>query len=373
MKRLALSVSMCMLAATAAAENKEGQYVINPAYVYEHFDDDRYVDDSEGFGIGLEYRFGPHWATEIAVFQTEAEVSDNGTDVDLTQVRLDGLYYFLKDGVLQPYLGFGVGHGEFDSDIDAFEYGETQLNAGGGVRLNFNEAWSARLDVRAVYSVDEALTDTMTTLGISYAFGGKSSPKQEPPVEVVAAAPMDSDGDGVIDDNDQCPGSTAGATVDALGCALDSDGDGVTDDLDQCAGTEVGATVDDKGCVGVMHTMTVESIDLRVQFPLNVQEVPEEYQDEIAKVAEFMRKYPDVSVEIEGHTDSSGSAAYNKTLSQKRADAVRNSLVKRHGIDADRVTSIGRGEESPIADNDTEAGRIQNRRVVAVIQKEVMK
>lgn len=86
------------------------------------------------------------------------------------------------------------------------------------------------------------------------------------------------------------------------------------DDFDQCVGMEVGVIVDDKGCVGVMYIMMVESIDLRVQFLLNVQEVLEEYQDEIVKVVEFMCKYFDVSVEIEGYIDSLGSVVYNKML-----------------------------------------------------------
>lgn len=370
MKRIAISVSACLLAVPAFADNESGQFVINPAYVYESFDEERDLGDAQGGGIGLEYRFSPHWAAELGAYYTEADYSDGlGQDgtLDLVQARLDGLFYITKGGFLQPYLGLGVGHGEFDNFG-----GETQFNAGGGLRFNFSDAWSARLDVRGVYSHDEAETDVMSMLGISYAFGAKKEAPPPPPV-VMEETVVDSDGDGVEDGQDQCPGTPAGAPVDAMGCVVDSDGDGVTDDLDQCPGTEAGAVVDEKGCIGVSQTMTVESIDLKVQFANNSSTLSEDYMDDVARVADFMSRYPDVTVDIEGHTDSTGSAQYNKALSQKRADSVRDALVKRYGVDASRVTAVGLGEDNPIASNDTQEGRDRNRRVVAHIQKEVLK
>ncbi|RLU00221.1 OmpA family protein [Ketobacter sp.] len=363
MKRIILPVSLCLLAGHALAENKEGQIVINPAVSYIKFDNDRLPDEADGFGLGLEYRFGPNWAAEVAAFRNDA---DQG--VDLTQYKLDGLYYFSKDGTVQPYLGAGIGHADFERG-DADE-GETQVNLGGGLRFNFSEAWSARWDLRGIYGVDDNDTDLMTTLGISYAFGGESKP--EPKKEVVVAAPVDSDGDGVTDDKDQCPGTAAGVKVDATGCPLDSDGDGVTDDKDQCPNTEAGATVDEKGCVGKVQTVTVESIELKINFPTNSDVIQSQYDPELKKVADFLNKHTDLEVEIEGHTDSQGAAAYNKTLSQKRADSVKRALVKRFGVAEERITAVGYGEENPIATNDTADGRKQNRRVVAVMQKEVM-
>ena len=101
--------------------------------------------------------------------------------------------------------------------------------------------------------------------------------------------------------------------------------------------------------------------------------IQDQYEPELQQVAEFLNKHTDLNVEIEGHTDSQGAAAYNKMLSQKRADAVKKHLVSVHGIAADRITAVGYGEENPVASNDTAQGRKANRRVVAVMQKEVMK
>ncbi|HCB39849.1 MAG TPA: hypothetical protein DEP79_09160 [Gammaproteobacteria bacterium] len=369
MKRIILPISLSLLAGSAIAENKEGQIVINPAISYIKFDNDRAPDEADGFGLGLEYRFGPNWAAEVAAFR-----NDGDQQTDLTQLKVDGLYYFTKGGTVQPYVGAGIGHAEFDSPYANLDYGETQLNLGGGLRFNFSEAWSARWDLRGIYGVDDNDTDMMTTLGISYAFGGESepAPKQEAPA-AVQTAPVDSDGDGVVDANDQCPGTAAGVAVDAKGCPLDSDGDGVTDDKDQCPDTEAGATVDAKGCVGEVQKVTVESIELKINFPTNSDVIQDQYEPELQQVAEFLNKHTDLNVEIEGHTDSQGAAAYNKMLSQKRADAVKKHLVSVHGIAADRITAVGYGEENPVASNDTAQGRKANRRVVAVMQKEVMK
>ncbi len=365
MKRILLPLTFTLLAAPALAENQEGRVLLNPALAYQKFDNGRALDEASGFGVGVEYQFGPNWAAELAGFVTE------GDDIDVVTYKLDGLYYFKKDGTVQPYLGFGIGRGEFEFEND--DEDETQVNAGLGVRFNFTEVFSARWDLRAVHGLPDDKTDMMTTLGVSFAFGGESAPaKKEKPV-VAAASPVDSDGDGVVDSADKCPGTVPGVAVNSEGCPLDSDGDGVTDDKDQCPDTEAGAKVDEKGCVGVTKTLTVESIELHIKFPSGSDVIQEQYQPELQKVAEFLKRHTDLTVDIEGHTDSQGSAKFNKALSQRRADSVKNDLVSRYGIAADRVNAVGYGEEKPIESNDTAEGRQYNRRVVAVMQKEVMK
>jgi OOP family OmpA-OmpF porin len=90
------------------------------------------------------------------------------------------------------------------------------------------------------------------------------------------------------------------------------------------------------------------------------------YHDEIGKVAELLKQLDKSTASIEGHTDSVASAAYNKKLSQRRADGVRNYLVQKFGIDAGRLTATGYGEEQPVADNKTADGKAQNRRVMVI-------
>ncbi len=168
--------------------------------------------------------------------------------------------------------------------------------------------------------------------------------------------PLDSDGDGVADANDKCPGTPAGAKVDANGCALDSDGDGVADYADKCPGTPAGAKVDSDGCA--------EQIILQnVKFKLNSRELTADSKATLDKVATSLKNRSDISgIQVIGHTDSTGAAAYNQSLSEKRAQAVSDYLVSQ-GVDAQQLSSKGMGESQPFADNSTKEGRANNRRV----------
>jgi OOP family OmpA-OmpF porin len=145
------------------------------------------------------------------------------------------------------------------------------------------------------------------------------------------------------------------------GPCLDSDKDGVCDIYDKCPGTPAGYKVDANGC-----PITV-SINLLINFDFDKSVIKPEYYSEVQKVADFLTSHPLSTAVVEGHTDSRGNDAYNEKLSQRRADAVSQELQSRFNIDASRIQSVGYGESRPIADNDTAAGRAENRRVVGVI------
>jgi OmpA-OmpF porin, OOP family len=167
---------------------------------------------------------------------------------------------------------------------------------------------------------------------------------------------LDSDGDGVVDSRDQCPGTPAGAKVDAKGCELDSDGDGVVDSADKCPGTPAGATVDAKGCaLGIVLK--------NVNFETNSGNLTADSRTTLDQVAASIKARGDIkSIEVIGHTDSMGAAAYNQQLSEKRAKAVADYLVGQ-GVSSGILSAKGMGESQPIADNRTAAGRAENRRV----------
>jgi outer membrane protein OmpA-like peptidoglycan-associated protein len=86
------------------------------------------------------------------------------------------------------------------------------------------------------------------------------------------------------------------------------------------------------------------------------------------KLADFLEQYPERTAEIEGHTDNVGSADLNRGLSQRRADSVKNYLVQQ-GVESSRLSTTGKGFDSPVAGNDSAAGRQQNRRVEIIISE----
>jgi OmpA-OmpF porin, OOP family len=174
--------------------------------------------------------------------------------------------------------------------------------------------------------------------------------------------PTDSDGDGVPDNQDKCPDTPKDAKVDATGCPLDSDGDGVPDYLDKCP--DVKGMISNKGCPAIKaETKKIFAQALRgIQFEAGKDIIKKTSNEILDKVISVMKENPYYNLEINGHTDSQGIALKNLELSQKRAEAVKNYLVK-GGVDASKLTAKGLGQSVPIASNTTPAGREKNRRV----------
>ncbi len=131
---------------------------------------------------------------------------------------------------------------------------------------------------------------------------------------------------------------------------------------DACPDTPRGVLVNDVGC-----PVKTVSVSLDLKFPTGKSDLSAEFDPQLKKVADFMDRFPGVTLVIEGHSDNVGSAAKNKILSQVRADSVKDALVKKFNVPADRVSSKGFGSDSPVTSNATPEGRARNRRVVAVL------
>lgn len=183
--------------------------------------------------------------------------------------------------------------------------------------------------------------------------------------------PTDGDGDRVFDGLDACPDTPRGATVDSRGCPLDSDRDGVPDGLDRCPDTPAGAEVDSDGCptepkepkAAPLFEQGRKTLVLEgVNFATSKADLTPDSSGVLDRVSASLKDWPEVRVEIGGHTDSTGGDAFNLDLSRRRAAAVKDYLVAK-GIDSSRLASKGYGETKPIADNRTKEGRAKNRRV----------
>ncbi len=403
----ALAVSLALAGvATASAEQKERAFTLSPmvgGYVYDGAEN---IKDDIQYSLGIGYNFTKSWGAEFVAGLTPTDIDEGNGDVDVMHFRMDGLYHFLTDNALVPYLAAGVGLQNKDYE-DGSDDSEALFNWGGGIKYWLTERTALRADVRHLLT-GEAVNNMSYSAGLAWQFAEAAKPEPRDSdgdgvpderdqcpgtprgVQVDnKGCPLDSDGDGVPDYLDKCPGTPKGVQVDDKGCPLDSDGDGVPDHLDQCPDTPKGASVDDKGCAldsdgdGVPDyrdkcpdTPAGELVDedgctlkmtMHINFDLDKTAIKPEYESELARAAAFIQKHRDVPyILVAGHTDSLGSESYNKDLSMRRAQAVVDYLVSEHGIDRKRLVARGYGEAQPVADNSTAEGRYQNRRVETI-------
>lgn len=190
---------------------------------------------------------------------------------------------------------------------------------------------------------------------------------------------LDSDRDGIADIDDNCPSTTATQLVrgrlrpmqvDVCGCpidpcAQDADKDGINDCDDLCPGTVRGLKVGGAGCPLPQKRPQIFVLDVKFAFAEANLQTPS-VQD-LDRLQALMRRLPQLTVTLEGHTDAEGSASYNQALSEARARKCRQYLLADPHIHPARVKAIGYGESRPVAANTDDLSRAQNRRTVAVL------
>lgn len=252
-------------------------------------------------------------------------------------------------------LAFSTSQGAFAQRTDAYALD----SAGVIVKDPFGLCWrtSSWTREKAVPECDPALFPPPAAAAPAPIEPAPVAAEPPAPPPVVVATVVDSDGDGVADAADRCPGTPPGAHVDASGCELDADADGIVDRLDKCPATPSGAKIDAVGCE------IAEAIILKgVNFENDSARLTKDSLPVLDAAAEALLKRPNVRTEVAGYTDSRGLEEHNHVLSQRRADAVKQYLVSK-GVPAANLTSQGYGEDNPIADNKTASGRAANRRV----------
>lgn len=375
-KTLASAATLAALALTsmphAVAGPPANSWYVAPEVIYLWTDRDRLSDD--GFGGTLAFgRSFEKWDAELALTYAPLD-ADGGADLNYASYFANFHRVFYRDSRISPYLKLGVGwvdpHYTYGSALASTSVSDWTLAYGAGLltTLSRNESRGSSLSLRTeIYGLitsgthapnGDHLSDTVAGIGLQYNWGAPvasavlAAPPPPPPPPV-----LDSDGDGVPDNIDQCPNTPAGAPVDARGCEFDADRDGVVDSQDQCPDTPIGVKVDKIGCP--------YDIELKVLFDNNSSVIRPESFGLLGQVAGVLKNNPNIRGVIEGHTDSNGSEAFNQRLSEARANSVRDWFVG-EGIEGSRLTAVGFGESRPVADNATPEGRALNRRVVLV-------
>lgn len=341
-----------------------------------------------GLGGAVGWAASDRWSVEAMFFNFEPDVQVGGTrgegDMDYWSLNLIGQIGHPENW--QPYFTVGGGRANYDYHGLRGDTRDNLYDIGVGFFSNLTERLQFRTDVRGVYHNEADSISPMATVGITLLLGGTSAPAAPADSDgdgvpdtgdacpgTPAGTPVDSrgcprsrdsDGDGVMDDQDRCPDTPSGVAVNSQGCPRDGDGDGVPDSRDACPNTPAGARVDERGCEQTLERPV--SFNLTVAFGFDSAEITGVAFQEMLKLLQFLREYPSTTAVVEGHTDSRGSDGYNQNLSERRAQAVVQALVN-SGIDRNRLAARGYGESRPIASNDTEAGRAKNRRVTVVV------
>ncbi len=177
---------------------------------------------------------------------------------------------------------------------------------------------------------------------------------------------LDNDADGVLDATDKCPNEPEDPDgyMDQDGCPdPDNDGDNVLDEADHCPNTPGSPGGERPGCPGLVLVTAKEiRITQQIQFDFNKATIKPVSYPILDAVRDVLKDNPKITVEVQGHTDNVGKAAYNLKLSQQRADSVK-AYLSSHGIEGSRLVSKGYGMKQPLVPNDTEANRTLNRRV----------
>jgi len=181
---------------------------------------------------------------------------------------------------------------------------------------------------------------------------------------------QDEDGDGVPDYRDSCfTLPEAVAFVDSLGCDKDTDLDGVPDYLDECP--HAAGPKENNGCPIIKKEIRslLKKAMQGIQFETGKAIIRKSSYATLDKIAKVFIENTNYIIEVQGHSDNTGSDERNLELSQQRADAVMEYLVKA-GVPQERMTAVGYGPQHPIADNATAYGRALNRRVEFIINAE---
>ena len=311
-----------------------------------------------GAALGIELTPSTQFQVEYGVSNTDA-VSNKGGSFDTEQEMISGNFLIgfeefsgYTDNAFKPYVLVGAGQSKIEVEDAAGNFvtgsKDTIGNLGLGAMYRINDALSLRGEARAIHNFDQNWWEGMALAGLEVVLGGHLAP-------TVAVPPMEE------------PNVVTPPIV-VVESDLDSDGDGVPDSIDACPGTPMNVVVDERGCPVPVDITDELKMELRVFFDNDKSAIKNQYKPEIAKVAEKMREYPNSTARVEGHASKTGpSARYNQRLSEARAVAVKSMLTNEFGIAPNRLSTVGYGYDQPIADNNTEEGRAMNRRVYAII------
>jgi len=417
-KQLSSIVAAALVISATAAFGavKEGQFSISPVaggYTFDHRQD---LETSPVYGLRGGYNFTKRFGIEALFDYADTEQKKNGKGLQgdgISMFRYGGelLYHMWPDNNFVPYLAAGYsamsfkGGGAGNKARGVYDYGL-------GAKYFLNDSFALRGDVRHVlFSIQDKFYNNIEyTLGAHIPFGGPApavqpvaqpvivpAPKPEP-AKIVPPAPVANlsvspssivktpDAAATLSwssrNADKCSIQPGIGQVGTQGSRSVSPSIETTYQL-TCSGE--GGEATSSANLGVTlppppkPAPVVESAQkaaaaerfcnkpavVEVYFDTDKADIKPKYTDDLNKLGEFLKDFPNSKGEISGHTDNVGTDKYNLKLSQRRADSVKGFIEKNFSIASDRITTKGYGETKPVASNKTKAGKAKNRRIEA--------
>lgn len=283
-----------------------------------------------------------------------------------------------------PYLTLGLGAILWELDSLSYDRGhhtQTTVSIGGGLGYMINNNISLELGTRYSYMFDQ--TRDMSGYGdiqtgafeiVRIGLNAHLFSVADPCPDIVEVKPVkrkDRDGDAIPDDVDKCPdvAEDFDGFQDDDGCPdHDNDGDGIPDSIDKCPNQAetFNGFEDSDGCPdkkpAVVFDVEKPIVLEGVTFATGSSRLTESAKITLDDVVQTLKDYPEITLEISGHTDNVGGRVSNLKLSEKRAEAVKEYLVN-NGIESWRLKAVGYGPDRPVETNATPQGRAKNRRI----------
>ncbi len=343
------------LAQNAVAQDDfDDRWYVTGSLSFIDFQSERGIDNDILLGIGIGRFFDPRWSWDLQIDHTNPQKDGTQLNWSMYSASLVTRYHFRDSGdTWWPYLSFGAGAQRHEDEFSSLSGqppidrrgNDLLLQAGVGLQADYGRA-ALRAELNTRFDMDDRsasgesyFRDTVAGLTLVVKLGdppAAPAPAAEPvvpPAPVKTCADLDDDGDGVNNCDDKCPNSQSGQTVGPDGCP-------------------VPVTIDLRG----------------VNFDFDKSTLRPDAVAILDEAVQILSKYPELKVEVAGHTDSVGTDAYNQGLSERRARAVYDYLTGK-GIAASRLVGPnGYGESRPIDTNDTSEGRARNRRTELNVQ-----
>ncbi len=379
-----IAVLLVATAGAASAEQRAGAFTLSPFVGGYTFDGVQSLETRPTYGLRLGYDITKNLGVEATFGYVNSKSTGNpksiagANNVNVYNYRLEGIYNFMPQSKLVPFVAFGAGGSSITNMANKSHQGnnnDATADAGAGIKYFLSEDVALRADTRAIMSFHGSpafqirSTDYWInyeyTLGLQFQFGGKKAvvakvveppppaPKAVEPAPAPAPVPVAVDGVvGAWSDWSSCSAPCGSGTQTRTRPVVTQPANG---------GTALPTLSESQSC-NPQACMEEEKVNLLIEFDFNKAVIKKEFYPNVDAIGNFMKKNSKMKITLEGWTDSIGSDKYNKKLSQKRADAVKAYLVDKFKIDAARITAVGNGK-SVKYDNKNAAGRYKNRRV----------